>query len=334
MQKEKIFPIIIAMLFLLPAAMAANVFAPQKISSNLNWTFSVTLDSTDSFSTTEVFLDGKKIVTAYSNGQTAKDPIYGKFVLDAFVFDEDPTSASGLTLYVSYFGLPKGTYQITTTTFQGSAVKSQTDPISLEVFNPASEEIENTLTEKIDSATAGKEELTAQINSLQESMAAKDQEISALRTELQEQVQQKISQTESNLTDLQNQVTSDSSRLGNELSELNGKVGIIEEEVFPDPDKNPNPLVGLATFAGERWLGLFLMFIAAVITVVMVSHGGKLSAPTSMYSDFESKRRSDDNTEIVEGLDLENKGNDFSGKQIATDDDDYTIAKKGKWAAK
>ncbi len=327
MKKPIIFAILVAMVLLLPTALSATISAPQKVASNVNWTFSISLDSGDSFDTTDILFDDKKIATVYSNGQVQKDPLNGKFVFDAFVFDDQPNSAAGMTLYISYAGLSSGTYSARATTYQGGAVKSEAEKAIIEVFSPAGiEEIDS----KIADAATDKEKLLAQINTLEQDLlslkntvAEKDSSINSLQSQLDE-ANQKIEQANSRADELESDFSGKVQDVSDNLSDLTAKFLPVEEKVFPKEE--PNALIGFATFsagfAQKNWLGLFLILVAAVIAVFFISGKGlKLPGKRSnVYDDFED----DSSSGILNSLKFEG---------LKSHDDEINEA-KGKWARK
>jgi len=111
------------LIMLFGSAGAVTINAPEEIPSNINWSFSVELDPSNSFTKTEIYFDDLLIVNAYND----KQPVIEKdFVLKAFVFDKVPEDNTGLTVYVSYFGIEEGSHKIKTKTFnQGNLTEEK-----------------------------------------------------------------------------------------------------------------------------------------------------------------------------------------------------------------
>ncbi len=110
--------IFLFLILILSVVSAAEINAPQEIPANINWSFSIDLDSSNEFTKTEVYFDDLLIVNAYNDKQPV---IQQDFVLKAFVFDKIPEDNAGLTLFVSYFGIQEGTHKLRIKTFNGNA---------------------------------------------------------------------------------------------------------------------------------------------------------------------------------------------------------------------
>src|SRR3989344_8553066 len=98
--KKPIMLVLIA-LFIALNAHALVLNAPEKLVANTNWNIAIDLDSTDSFTKTNVLLDDKLVMSIYSNGQTTVDPENGNLLVRASTYDEVPANASGLKAYIS-----------------------------------------------------------------------------------------------------------------------------------------------------------------------------------------------------------------------------------------
>lgn len=113
--------ITIFLVLILSCVSATTINAPEEIPSNINWSYSIELNPSNSFTKTEIYFDELLIVTAFND----KQPIIQEdFVLKAFVFDKKPEDNTGLTLYISYFGINEGQHKIKTKTFnQGNLIE-------------------------------------------------------------------------------------------------------------------------------------------------------------------------------------------------------------------
>ncbi|MBU2099792.1 hypothetical protein KKG83_02425 [Candidatus Micrarchaeota archaeon] len=190
----------LSLLFLVMLAVAVNavqINSATEIPANINWSFSVELNPSNSFTKTEVYFDELFIVTAFND----KQPIIQEdFVLKTFVFDKVPEDNTGLTLYVSYFGIEEGTHKIKTKTFNGESLIEEkefelnaVDTITALQKIPESiprEEVDLLMNTMIDKINKDKEELDALKNSteqnLEDKTAVLEQEIKSLEDSLSE----------------------------------------------------------------------------------------------------------------------------------------------------
>ena len=103
--------LLLLLILILSVVSATEISAPKELPANLNWSFSVELNPSNNFTETKIYFDDLLIVTAYND----KNPIIQEdFVLKAFVFDKNPEDNSGLTVFVSYFGIDEGIHLIKT----------------------------------------------------------------------------------------------------------------------------------------------------------------------------------------------------------------------------
>jgi hypothetical protein len=174
---------------------AAAINSATEIPANINWSFSVELNPSNSFTKTEVYFDELFIVTAFND----KQPIIQEdFVLKAFVFDKVPEDNTGLTLYVSYFGIEEGLHKIKTKTFNGEnlteekefelkAVNTVTALEKLPDFEISLQIMQKTLTEKINNDKKQLEELkNSSEQNLEEKTKIIEDEIKKLEDSLNE----------------------------------------------------------------------------------------------------------------------------------------------------
>ncbi|GEM_PF-1566428 len=191
------------------SASAATINAPAELPGNLNWSFSVDLDSSEAFSETRVLFDEKNLLSAYSNGIVSIDAYNGQFVLKAFVIDTDPNSNAGLKLFVSMIGLEKGDHKIAANVLAGSESKAFVEK-PIVAFAPLSENYSSTVKSSLDNISLQVESVKASIEEVKNSQksvgdssnaALKDSEekirvLQALVEELQKQQEKQQAQLE------------------------------------------------------------------------------------------------------------------------------------------
>ncbi len=90
--------------------LAFSITAPQQVVSSSNWSFGVEFELADSFQLATVSLDGKKILTMYSNFRTFEDPFNGDKIIRATGF------AAERKLFVSMVGLDTDEHTLTVET--------------------------------------------------------------------------------------------------------------------------------------------------------------------------------------------------------------------------
>ena len=82
--------LILLLVLLIPLSSAASLSLPKEIPAHTNWSFSAALNPSDSFDATEIYFDGERVVSAYSNGRALIDAQNGGLVADAFILDSVP----------------------------------------------------------------------------------------------------------------------------------------------------------------------------------------------------------------------------------------------------
>lgn len=308
---------------------AAEIIAPESIPSNANWSFSAILDSSDSFDYTEIMLDDKKIAAVYSNGQVLKDPINGNFILNAFVFDEQPASSAGMIAHISYAGLPAGTYELRTVTFQSGNIKFESENVFVNSFTPIGQESQSTLEEKFGQIEADREKVLAHLNSIEEEIneleaqiSLKDEPINSLKSQL-ESLNNSLNEMKNSFSDLETGLAGNSESIEKKTGELFQKLSLVEEKVFPKQTGGKLPLVGglagfaknSGTFMQKNWLGIFLLLIAGTITFVKFSKNRLPSKKAGLYEEFEPEEKSlSDTDKLLNSAKDEEEEEKFQGK--------------------
>lgn len=268
-----IMPIVALMLILLlPFSHAAVFFMPKEIPSNVNWSFFVAQEPTDSFDAADLYFDGEKIITVYSNGQAIIDPFNGKFVLKAFTFDEEPGKATGLHLYVSYFGLNEGTHTVRLETKKGTELVDVTEG-EIAVFDALPENYGIELDKQLDvlsnlSISLG-ENLQNLGFSIESARKNADEMNSALEQKINESMKD-IANFQSVLKDLNSSIDG----MGKGVAEGNKKIMALNTEVQMLKEELGRQKAGLDAVRAEAspvsYLGLANSFLIALAVVGLV----------------------------------------------------------------
>lgn len=321
MKTQPLFLTALFLVLLCTGSLALGLSAPEKIPSNVNWSFFVTLEGTGN---TDVFLDDQKIVTAYSNGRVTVDPNNGSRVLYAQIFDR--------VLYVSYMGLSSGTYEVRATGSNGN------ETAIFEVFNPLDEKLESEINSRLENAITDKEQTLAQINSLEQDLlqtknrlTEKENEINSLRTQLEN--------ANSEISNLNSLLSEEKNNSADKFSGLTQRLGAVETEVFPEPvaaEDQQNFLsgfAGLSGFAQQNWIGVFLMLVAAAIVAFVFARKTFLKK-NSVYGDFDSQSSGGFfEKKLNEAAEDSNKEDESEDDEDEESDEDEP-EEKGKWAFK
>ncbi len=274
---KKTILVLFALVFTCLFASAVSISAPSSLPAYVNWSFSVQLDSSDSFDKAIVSFGSKEILSVFSNGQIVKDPYNGQFALTAFTIDSDPSSSSGLTLYVSLIGFEPSSRDIKVDTFDDSNLKGSETysvnffvPIDESRFNPAIDSLTNTsnsLKERITSVEGSVNEFSSKASSVEE-------------------LKNSVSQAQSNFQEFMDETTSKFSTQATELLTLKraAGIGVMEEpsneQVESEPIETslqepevvsssgfsiPTALAGLSS--RFSWMHVFLVLVVAAAAV-------------------------------------------------------------------
>ena len=270
---NRLFPL--ALLLFMASAAATSIDAPEKVPANVSWSFSVYLNPTDSFSSVDVLVQGDKVLTVYSNGSVVVDPFNGKFVVKAFTFDADSNSTSGLVLYVSYLGLPQGTY----------AVEADGVSDTVQVFSALDESVKQDLESQLSQAVSDREAFEQRIKNLETDNTAFWQSIQENTAAIDSLsgVQEEVSSLRSDLDDSASKVGSLNERIVGVEGEV---VAIIQENNERLQQQQlaeaNNPVIGLASLGGGFALPLGLILLGVVL-VLAVNYARKSFSSASVY---------------------------------------------------
>jgi len=222
------------------SASALTIDAPASVPEHTSWGFSVALDPTDVWSKTSVQIDGTLILDVYPNGTITPDPYNGQFVLKSFLYDNDPKSTSGLTLYVSHFGLLSGSHTIS------AASENMSDTAIVLAFAPLNQSDANAFNTKI--------------GSLEEKSEVHDAAVEELGTRI----------TRASL-DFNRTLKQSLEPVNERLDAFDVKQQKLSAEVFPEGEKKGDPIAGLFNFAGGFLLPLGFIVLIVVVLALVVS---------------------------------------------------------------
>lgn len=268
-----IMPIVALMLvLLLPFSHAAVFFMPKEIPSNVNWSFFVAQNPTDSFDSADLYFDGEKIIAVYSNGQAIIDPFNGKFVLKAFTFDEEPGKATGLHLYVSHFGLNEGTHTVKLETKKGDEIVDITEG-EIAVFDALQENYGIELDKQLDVLS----NLSISLGENLQNLGLSIESARKNADEMNSALEQKINESMENLANFQsvlNDLNSNIDDMGKGVAEGNKKFMTLNTEVQMLKEELGKQKAGLDAVRAEAspvsYLGLANSFLIALAVVGLV----------------------------------------------------------------
>ncbi|MEW6295981.1 MAG: hypothetical protein AB1467_06905 [Candidatus Diapherotrites archaeon] len=278
-----------ALALILANAGAANIIAPTEVPSFTNWSFSVELNSTDSFTKTEIYLDeaGIPIVTAFNNSSTIYNPAGS--VLKAFALDNDPNSNAGLTLYVSVIGLNEGAHNLKILTYNGSNLNEEKS-LALNSIQVLSKEFQGEMENKISSINSELDSKSKAIDELktttESSLQQKTQEINSLNNSVTEVA----SSVESTKTELQQKISTETASLEEDISKIESKNKQQDTAIAGKEDKvelQGNPLVGMIVM-GKRyaWIaGVLVVIIIALFAFIKFSEKRGLKDELKIYDE-------------------------------------------------
>lgn len=282
---KKIYPSILLFFTLFTSVYGTTMVAPSSLPANVNWGFSIALDSSDSFEKTTLYLDGKETLSAYPNGQVVKDAFNGQFAVASFILDENPQANDGLKLYVSFIGLEPGTHFIKAETHFGGTIKdTQSGEISF--FVPLDESRLNatvsSLTEVTDTLKERSSALENNYNSLlgqvSEQSAKVDEatfvsnENAGFISELREKLETFMTETNGKFSSQSAELASLSKFLTPPTAQDNEtptQNNLFSGLFTPSGQKSALP-TGFASLSGNTWLSVFLVLAAVVLSGVIV----------------------------------------------------------------
>ncbi len=247
------------LVMLLSSVSAATVNSPLEIPANINWSFSVELDATNSFTKTEIYFDDLLIVTAFNDKQPV---VQEDFVLKAFLFDKVPEDNTGLTVFVSYFGIQEGEHKIKTKTFNKENLVEE-------------KEFELKAIDTVTALTTLPEEFNQEVDLLMKGIIAKinqhKEELEALKQSneqnLEEQtkiLEEEIKQLEASLEEL-NKIDSAEEQPLEETDIIEGVNQTNLADDFSEKEK-ANLVTGFYVFTVDRaWYGAVFLIVLLVL---------------------------------------------------------------------
>ncbi len=237
-------------------ASALHVDAPSSVPQNTSWAFSVALDPTDSWTKASVSIDDSNLLDVYSNGAISFDPFGGQFVLKAFLYDSDPNSTAGLTLYVSHFGLRNGAHKVSVW------ANGEGESVAVTAFSPMGDADRNYFETRMDSLVDADSRNASDLNTLQMRVAR-------------------------NALDLNNSVKAGVSSLGRRLDDVEGKQASLSSAIAAGQQKKSNPASGLVDLVSGfiMPIGYALLAVIALALVfgAVLFVKAQLSQPSNPY---------------------------------------------------
>ncbi|MFH1587562.1 MAG: hypothetical protein ABID38_06930 [Candidatus Diapherotrites archaeon] len=309
-------------LFLISAGvMALSISAPSSVPSNAAWSFSVELNPTDSFNSTEVQIDGSGLLTVHSNGNIVPDSQNGGFVIKAFVIDNSPSSTSGLILYVSHMGLNSGSHTVVARENTGEESSASVDSLGAADLSAIEAKVNQAVIDKenIDAKILG---LTADARAFNQMIKTNEESIAGLRSQLDNFGSSIISlegslQSQGNLSD---ETKASLQQLRNEYDSFIAFLQEKEIAEMAEPESGElipvSGMVGLGMFVLDTiWLPVIALF--AFIVIVLVAFYVKKALTKDGSSPY-FEADSDDGVSFDKGISPEDR--EESGK-------------KGKWSS-
>lgn len=299
-------PLLLILLF--SSVSATEINAPKEIPSNLNWSFNIELEPTNSFTKTEIYFDELLVVIAYND----KQPIIQEdFVLKAFVFDKKPEDNTGLTVFISYFGIAEGTHKIKTKTFNEGNLTEEKE-FELKSINTLSalSELPKTFSEDIELLMKG---IIKKINeqktrldelqdsnekNLEEKTKALKEEITALENSLKE------------LNEIKNKTQEEKLLQEKEKTEKSG-------EPAENPVQKENFVTGFYNFSVDKaWIGVIFLIVLLVMLALFQIY--KIKSNQTVFE------------EELEDKDLDEHLEESSLEKIEESTPEKTEKKRGK----
>lgn len=260
---------------------AAEINAPKEIPSNINWSFSIELDSSNEFTKTDVYFDDLLIVTAFNDKQPV---IQQDFVLKAFVFDEIPENNDGLTLFVSYFGIKEGIHKIKIKTFNQNAL---TDEKEIEVNSIDTITAIQSLPEEVS------QDVDLIIKNLIDKLNEQKQKLDEIENSNEQNITEKTSVLKEEITALENSL--------NELQEIRKQEEekLLEEEkakqlelIEKENSQQENFVTGFYNFSVDNaWKGIVFLVVLLVLFSLYNLYKIKKSGNTIFEEVLEEKAK-------------------------------------------
>lgn len=310
--KLKVFAFLIAAIFLINAAFAAEIQGSDSISANTAWSFNVTVDTT--IDKAILYLNGQQIAKIY----VADSKIINFDSLSGQVIKAYNTSNTYAT--IAMVGLSAGTYTLKVDSYKSDALQS-TVTKDFSVFNPLSDafrnemtfelnklrELNNQLEKKLVEFSATTEKINKTIEELQTALKNKQISIDSLNEQLD-----KISK-DVELLDLEaKKLSSSDSKTTKEINELVNNLETVKQDLNVQKEElskmNQPVWAGLASTAGNIlnpfWIGVLggIIIVIALILLVLERSGGRGEDDMLFGSSgYEAK-------EFERAVELKNKG--------------------------
>jgi len=302
---------LLLLVLMLGLVSAAEINAPKEIPANLNWSFSVDLNPSNEFTETEIYFDDLLIVTAYND----KTPIIEEdFVLKAFLFDKQPEDNTGLTVFISYFGIQEGSHSIKTKTFnQGNLTEEKEFEVKSVDTITAIQEMPETFKEDVGIL------MKEIINKINDSK----QELDLLKSSTEQNVQEKTSVLEQEITELENALNElnklkEETEKQNELTEQN-KNSVTAAE---NKTQENSALTGFYDFSvNHAWMGAVFLIVLLVLLALFQVYKMKSNQTVfeEVLSDKDLDKEFEDETsleDVEEESKPKRKGKKFSIRDL------------------
>ncbi len=223
-------------------AFGAGLVVPEQLPSGVSWSFSVSLDASNSFTKTVITIDGVEIVNAFANSQVSIDPFNGGQVIKAFIVDTDPNSTGGMVLFVSHIGLNAGSHSVKATVLNNNQELGIVEK-NVSVVDVLEKSFEQEVKDKLDSMNAKLGSLETNTNNkIVESMERLRKEISEARQESREEMSSLKETYNEGLAKIGSQI-----RIAEQLEQE--IAGLKRENEEPQSTPQQLPSTGLANLA-------------------------------------------------------------------------------------
>ncbi len=263
--KQFLAAIALLIFFAFPV-LAFSITAPQKVVSSSNWSFGVEFELADSFQLATVSLDGKKLLTLYSNYQTALDPFNGFQVLKTTSLDRK--------LFVSMAGLDAGehTLMVETQNDSEAVLDSKTHTITAIDALPAGYKDE--VQTQLDALKNQNDSLQQELETLQQANSAFEEKSSQQQQTIEQQktALETLTQLSNWLQENQNSTTQFNQSAAQQMQGIETKLSSQEQAL--QSIAADGSVTGLASQPGQfSWrlstiLGLLILIAIAGYTIL------------------------------------------------------------------
>jgi len=250
--------VLLFLVLILAGVSAATVNAPAEIPANINWSFSVELDPTNTFTKTEIYFNDLLIVTAFNDKQPV---VQEDFVLKAFSFDKVPEDNTGLTVFVSYFGIQEGEHKIKTKTFNKESLIEEKE-FELKAIDTiiAINTIPESISEEVELWKKG---IIYKINEDREELEKLKESSEQNLEEKTKSLEEEIKQLEASLAEL-NKIEEPPLEENVEQKNKENNETVLAEET--EKGKESNALTGFYVFTVDHaWYGAVFLIVLLVL---------------------------------------------------------------------